>query len=149
MAALPLMENNDTIAKAMHSHVNEWPDRPEQVGYLTLDALSKECPTMMIQPLSGTIVDRKYVNGGYLGTWPFAIYLRIQPQDTAARIDASQVLKSIATYLTDGPLPSLIDNSMEPIHIIQVSSPISFGEQEDGTCDYQTIFNLKYKQRGR
>ena len=142
---------NDTIAKSLHAHLNQWPGKPAQIGSITVDGFNKESPTMMLQQLQGTQVYANYVNGGYMGQWPFAVYMRIKPKDTGARIDASQVLKDLTEYLTDdgAPLPVLLDPTMEAIIIELTATPVAMGGQVDGTIDYQTLFRLRYKQKGR
>ena len=132
------------IAKAMLEHLNSWEGKPVDIKF---EGFTKTPPSMMMQQLTGAIKKRAYINGSYLGSWPFAIYIRVDGSDTAGKLDASEALNNIAEWLSLTPLPTLGDNRTA-LKIEMTGLPSIAARYEDGCEDYQAIFELEYKQGG-
>lgn len=139
------MERDNIIATAMLNHLNAWPDKP---SHINLEIMEKAPirSSMAMQQLSGTVITRKYIDGSFTGSWPFAVYVRISGTDTAKRLDAVKTLEEIDAWLKVNPLPNLGDNRVAE-EIEMTSLPAVAATYEDGSTDYQAIFRLNYKQK--
>lgn len=140
------------IADVMLQHLNSWPKKPADV---ILEDIGKDAPSMMLQQLSAAEVRKTYVNGSYIGVWPFAVYIRINAEDTASRLDATGCLRELAKWLDEKDdrgtfihLP-IIDSEKTATRIQMTSSPSIVGRMEDGIEDYQALFELEYKHHRR
>ena len=139
------------IAAALIDHLNSWADKPCEIK---LEDFSKHPPSMMMQQLSGSYKLRSYVNGSYLGEYPFAVYIRIEGVDTESKYDATGCLLGLAKWFNeknaDGTrknLPELTDGC-KAIKIELESLPSLAARYNDGTEDYQALFKMQYKQGG-
>ena len=88
--------SDNTIWRILLDHLNTWTDKPCEILY---DRFEKEPPTMRMQQLTGTVVERKYVNGSFIGLYPFALSYRIGGQDTEERLSASDTLNALMEWL--------------------------------------------------
>lgn len=138
------------LAKALRDHLNTWAGKPTTIN---LEDFDGEVPSMMLQQLSGAYKKRAYIDGSYLGSYPFAIYIRVDGIDTASRLDATGALYGLFHWLTekDGHgkythLPT-IDDEMTATQIDMTSIPSIATRYEDGSEDYQAIFELQYNAR--
>ena len=132
------------IAKAMKDHLNTWDRKPVIIH---LEAFDKNPTSMMMQQLSGAFKKRSYINGSYVGSWPFAVYIRISGKDTANRLDATGTLDGLNEWLTTTELPSLGDNRMA-VKIEMASLPSIAARHDNGSEDYQAIYELEYYYQG-
>lgn len=138
------------IAKVMRDHLNTWEKRP--VDFL-LEDLGKYTPSMMIQQLAAAQKIRSYVNGSYIGSWNFAIYIRVCAEDTSSRLNASGCLEELANWLQarddTGAYTNLpiIDENRKAMKIEMTSTPSLAARYENGVEDYQALFTLEYQVR--
>ena len=138
------------IAKVMKDHLNKWAKKPSEIA---LEDLGKNVPSMMIQQLSSAEKKREYVNGSYIGVWSFALYIRVDGNDTASRLDAIGCLNAAAEWLMQkdatGAFSNLptIDSGRTATRIDLASTPSIAARYADGTEDYQAIMSLEYKVR--
>lgn len=132
------------IAKAMLEFLNKWPDKPSDI---LLEDFAKKPPSMMLQQLSGAYKKRMYVDGSYIGKWPFAVYFRISGRDTASKINATGRLMGLFEWLLKTPLPDLGVNR-KALKVEMTSLPSIAARYEDGMEDYQAVFELEFKQGG-
>lgn len=139
------MSQNSTgvalIADAMLRHINTWPDKPAECKL----KLEKKDVAFMMQPLSGTKEVRRYVNGSFRGQWPFALYVRIDGEDTASRLDALKCLNDAACWLETSPMPEIGNNITA--EKIDSELPSLAAQYENGEEDYQVILRLTFYQR--
>ncbi len=143
------MKNIDTvIEQSMFEFINTWKDKPVDI---MLDELDKKAFSMMIQPLSGTEITRKYINNNYIGSWGFAVYVRVVNIDTASKIDARKILRNLERWFNekneDGSFANLpiLSNGNTAIKLDMTSTPALAARYDNGTDDYQAIFNLTFK----
>lgn len=132
-----------SIARDMRSFLNQWSEKPV---VFSIERLTTAPPAIMFQPLSGTKVLKRYVDGSFIGSWPFAICLRVNQTDTSVKLSAYDTLEKVSNWLTCGVLPELSGEKI-PLEIEQTSTPSQIAVYEDGTEDYQALFALEYKQR--
>ncbi|MBR4694674.1 MAG: hypothetical protein IKO94_01170 [Selenomonadaceae bacterium] len=102
--------------------------------------------SMALQQLSGTVVLKKYVNGSFTGAWPFAVYVRLSASDTAKKLDAVETLENLDQWMSSADLPDLGENRVAD-HIEMTALPSVAATYEDGSVDYQALFQLIYKQK--
>lgn len=139
------------IASSLIDHLNTWPDKPCDIK---LEDFSKSPPSMMMQQLSGSYKLRSYVNGSYMGEYPFAVYVRIEGVDTESKLDATGCLLGLAKWLNekdpDGTRKNLpvLTGDRTAIKIELESLPSIAAKYNDGTEDYQALFKMQYKQGG-
>lgn len=139
-----------SIAKSLKDHLNSWTGKPATIRF---EDFGSEVPSMMLQQLSGAYKKRAYIDGSYLGSYPFSVYIRVDGIDTATRLDASSALQGLFDWLTERDeegtytnLPTL-DEGKKATSIEMTSLPSLSARYEDGTEDYQAIFELEYKAR--
>lgn len=133
------------IAKSVYNHLNQWPQKPCQISLEMMDK-APIAFTMSMQQLSGTRIMRRYIDGSFTGAWPFAVYVRMSASDTAKKFDAVSVLETLNQWLMTQPVPDL-GTGRTATRFEMTSLPSIAATYEDGSTDYQAIFQLEYKQR--
>ncbi|MPN63862.1 hypothetical protein SDC9_211629 [bioreactor metagenome] len=134
----------------MKDYLNSWDKKPV---IIRLEAFDKNPTSMMMQQLSGAFKKRSYINGSYIGSWPFAVYIRISGKDTANRLDATGTLNGLHEWLTTTEnnvftnLPYLGDDK-KALKIEMTSLPSIAARYDDGSEDYQAIYELEYYCQG-
>lgn len=143
--------DNILIPKVMRDHINTWENLPVSIK---LEDTGKTVPSMMIQQLAATTKKRKYVNGTYVGLFNFAVYIVIDGEDTASRIDALAVLNDLGEWLSkkdeDGQYANLPDlgQGRRAMSITLSSAPSIAAKHETGEEEYQALFVLEYIASG-
>lgn len=105
-----------------------------------------------LHTLKGAVKKNVYVDGGYTGYYPFAIYYRTLPDSTPTRLDASDVVDSIGNWLStceelDAPIDyPEIGNCRLIESIEQVTNATLVNRNEDGIEDYMATFDLLYSK---
>lgn len=133
--------DNSAIAKNVLDHLNSWTDKP---CVFSLEKLPKSGNALMLQPLPGSGVLKKYIDGSFIGLFSFAVYFRIEQADTNDKLSAYETLEDLAYWIEHESLPVLSDHR-QAISIKQESTSF-LSLSSDDTEDYQTVFNLTYKQ---
>ena len=133
------------IAKSVYNHLNQWPEKPCQISLEMMDK-APIAFTMSMQQLSGTRIMRRYIDGSFTGAWPFAVYVRMSASDTAKKFDAVSILETLNQWLMTQPVPDL-GTGRTATRFEMTSLPSIAATYEDGSTDYQAIFQLEYKQR--
>ena len=133
------------IAKAIYDHLNQWPQKPCQIRLEMMDK-APIAFTMSMQQLSDTRILRRYIDGSFTGAWPFAVYVRMAASDTAKKFDAVSLLETLNQWLMTQPVPDL-GTGRTATRFEMTSLPSIAATYEDGSTDYQAIFQLEYKQR--
>lgn len=131
------------VAKVMRDYLNTWSKKPCEI---LLEDFAKSTPSMMMQQLSGTAKKKEYVNGSYIASFPFAVYVRVDAVDTASKLDATGILNELGKWLATNKLPYL-DEDMKANKIEMTALPSLAARFENGEEDYQAIFELEYYVR--
>lgn len=140
------ISNDNQIAKTMLTHLNLWPEKPCAILLETMDKAPRSL-SMAIQQLSGTVVSKKYIDGSFIGAWPFAVYIRFGGADTGKRLDADATLHALSNWLCQTmELPDL-GKFRTATSIEMTSLPSIAAQYDDGGVDYQAVFRLNYRQR--
>lgn len=129
------------VAKDMLRHLNRWQDKPCKFA---LEELPNKAPALMLQPLASSGIERKYIDGSFIGQFTFAVYYRDDMMDTADKLSAYDTLEALAYWLENSPLP-ILGGKRTALKIEQTATP-ALAQTDDDTEDYQTIFSLRYKQ---
>lgn len=133
------------IAKSVYDHLNAWPEKPCAIRLEMMDK-APIAFTMSMQQLSGTRIMRRYIDGSFTGAWPFAVYVRMSASDTAKKFNAVSILETLNSWLMQAAVPDLgadrVANRFE-----MTALPSIAATYEDGSVDYQALFQLEYKQR--
>ena len=110
---------------------------------------------MMVQQLASVEVKKRYINGSFVGEYPFAVYIAVEAEDTEARFDALAVLNDLGLWLSEKDdtgnyknLPDLGDDR-KAIQITATSTPSIAARLENGVEEYQALFALEYKYSPR
>jgi hypothetical protein len=136
------MSSDTDIARAMLKHLNTWTAKPCDIR---LDMLERTATAMKLQPLSGTVVTKRYINGTCIGDWPFAVYVRIQKADTATRANAIKWLYDLGQWLSAQANPDIgLTRTAQKIEITSLPSIATINE--DGSEEYQAVYTMEYKQ---
>lgn len=137
------VNGDSSIAKKLHTWLNSWADAPTSIAF---DDFSKDPPCMTFQPMSGTLVERKYIDGSFIGVYPFAVSMRISGDDTAERIDAHATLSALGEWAKDSEPPELGEG--RTVTEFDPSTPAKTSVYDNGAEDYQIIITMKYRQKG-
>lgn len=138
------------LAAVMRDHLNSWEDRPAD---FMLEDLGTKVPSLMLQQLASAEKKKAYVNGSYIGTWSFAVYIRVNGRDTNTRLDATATLIDLAKWLTfqsdSGAYVNLpfIDRQRRATKIEMITTPSIAARYDGGIEDYQAVFQLEYQVR--
>lgn len=137
--------DDQLIAKSVYDHLNAWPEKPCQIRLELMDK-APIAFTMSMQQLSGTRVLRRYIDGSFKGAWPFAVYVRMSASDTAKKFNAVSILETLNQWLMSADLPQL-GTGRTASGFEMTALPAIAATYEDGSVDYQAVFQLEYKQR--
>ena len=135
--------SNNAIAEAMLAYLNRWEGKPVTIA---LELADKKPVSMCMQQLSGTVVEKRYIDGTFIGIWPFAVYVHVSGRDTSQRLKAVQYLATLGEWMEDATLPKL-GNGRSAISVEMTALPALAIRYENGDEDYQAMYGLKYKQR--
>jgi len=142
---MPKIYENDGVyvAKVMKDYLNTWSKKPCEI---LLEDFSKNAPSMMMQQLSGSAKKKEYVNGSYIASFPFAVYVRVNAIDTASKLDATGILNELGRWMATSSLPTL-DDDMKANKIEMTALPSLAAKFDNGVEDYQAVFELEYYVR--
>ncbi len=143
---------NLLIPKVMRDHLNTWDKKPVEIS---AEEAGKTVPAMMIQQLASVEKKKQYINGSFIGVFNFAVYVAINGEDTASRLDAMAVLNDLGMWLSEMDetgnythLPDLGEDR-KAIQITMTSTPSIAARLENGVEEYQALFALEYKYTPR
>lgn len=136
-----IVVEQENIAKQLCDVVNEYDNLPCRCEYQNLT--DKPC-SLSLTSLSGAPKIEKEVTGAYTGEFPFALYLRVVPETTAARFDCEQLLNELAAYLEKHFLRIRLDGGREIEEIEQTQTATIINRADNKTVDYQVILMLRY-----
>lgn len=112
-------------------------------GFEELPADATRLPCLSVQTLTGNPIVSRYKNGGYVGAYRFAVYLRQSATDTASRLDAVQTLTDLAVEI-DNAEPTLPE-AFDFWGIKQDTLPVRV-DVDASYDDWQATFTLQYKK---
>ena len=140
-----LLEIDVSITKAILDYVNTWSGKPVDI---TLNMSDKEPPAMMLLQQGSSFKQAEYVDGSFIGKYPFYVYSRINGADTQARLTAIKELETLFAWFKtnehDGITPNLGENKKYQ-KIVMTTNPSLATQYDNGYEDYSTTFILTYQ----
>lgn len=141
------------LVQTLLDKVNSWSEKPCEIR---LDELGEQPPSMMLQPLTRARVVRQYVDGSYIGILAFAVYIRVNSQDTRTRLNATGVLNSLGDWLEARDedtreyknLPQFTNDTQARSIEMTATSAIAT-RYDNGYEDFQVIFEMQYFKKRR
>ena len=96
--------------------------------------------------LKGTIKREEYVDGGYQGYFPFAIYLRDSPDSTSTRLDCDEVIDSIGSWISEQEDYPSLGKNINIESLSQVTNSTLVKRFNNGVEDHFATFELIYEK---
>lgn len=134
---------DETLAARMWAHVNAWPGLP--VREVRLGALDLRAPGMALVQMAGAVEERRFVDGGFIGRWPFMVVVRVAAGDARGRLWATGVLEALRDWLTEAAPPDLGEGRVA-LGIEMAAYPEQAAVYPDGTEDWRAVFAMRYRQ---
>lgn len=146
MADAALLPAGDikSIAKALLDWLRTCPDIPSDLK-LTYQNLDNDSG-MSLHTLRGTVKRTEYVDGGYEGYYPFAIYLRDVPDSTNTRLQCSSILDTIGSWVDEQRVYPDITDDISVSEINWVANATLVKRFESGIEDYMATFELIFEK---
>ena len=142
MEQINVSEQNDII-KSLLLVLNNFNNIPvEKVEY---QYLSPDDTSMSLNSLQGAVKSKQFVNGSYIGLYPFSIVYRVFPTNTNQRIDGTKVIDEIGELLENLDYLSCFNIGNKKVISIERTSTSSLVYRgENGVEDYQGLFRLEF-----
>ena len=96
--------------------------------------------------LKGTIKREEYVDGGYQGYFPFAIYLRDSPDSTSTRLDCDEIIDSIGSWISEQDNYPSLGANLNIESMTQVTNSTLVKRCNNGEEDHFATFERKYEK---
>ncbi|MEG1892101.1 MAG: hypothetical protein RR301_11815 [Clostridia bacterium] len=136
------MSIDTDIAQAVLAYLNAWGEKPCEISF---ELAVRKGISMKMQPLSATVIKKKYITGSFVGDWPFAVYVRINKGDTASRASAMRTLDDLGRWISTQPLPNIgVNRTANKVEITGL--PSIAVNNDDGSEEYQALYCMEYKQ---
>ena len=101
---------------------------------------------LSLHTLSGTIKRVEYIDGSYEGVYPFAIYLREVPDSNNTRLDCTDILDMIGSWVDEQNEYPDLGNNRSILSIEQVANATLVKRFENGVDDYMATFELTFEK---
>lgn len=101
---------------------------------------------MSLHTLKGTVKRVEYVDGGYEGYYPFAIYLRDTPDSTNTRLECTDLLDKIGAWVDKQENYPKLDDNRVINSINMVANATLVKRFENGVEDYMATFELLFEK---
>lgn len=136
-----IVVEQENIAKAVVCLVNKYKNLPCRCEY---QSLGNKPYNLSLSSLTGAPKVDEDVTGAYESEFPFMLYLRTKPEDTADRLDCEQFLNELAQFLEKNYAKIKIKDR-QITELEQTATASLFARTDDGAVDYQVILRLKYE----
>lgn len=134
-----------SIASAVLEHVSGMAEKlepPVSVAFEELTAAPGQLPRIMLQPLRADAAEHRYVSGGAMHAFPFAVTLRVATDCEQDSLDADQTLRELArAWGAEG----MTVPGYSVFRQQQLTTPTCLGRAELFE-DWQVTLELKYKR---
>ena len=134
----------------------------KNLGKVVLDWVRSNCPyvkgipfayqfletgkSLSLHTMKGAVKRTQYVDGGYEGFYPFAIYYRNFADSTNSRLESAELLDLIGEWVNDQEIFPDIDNNKYITSISCVTNSVLVKRHEGGIEDYMITFELLFSQ---
>lgn len=149
-------EEQSLISQAIFLLVKECPAIPSQITVKYGD-ITNNCIAIFAVP--GATVKKRYINGTFIGQFPFILRYRSKPTTNEDRIQREETLNTISKWLSGEPIkvgdseyvlseyPQITDDRKIQ-EIEQSQTAFIVDKADDGTVDHQVQLRLEYKKKG-
>lgn len=133
----------ESVLKMIVDMVREYPDlNGMEVGF---ESLNKDGASIGIYGIQGAVVEKRFINGTFIGTVPFGIIYRSQPKTDNQRLGKIEFLNMLARWLSERKTyPELADKKVQEIRWEQV--PFKDNSAPAGDNDYVVTMRAVYKK---
>lgn len=131
------------IAEALLHWLRSCPYKPSDLP-LAYQSLG-DSSGLSLHTLKGTVKNVEYIDGSYEGVYPFAIYLRASPDSTNARLDCTNILDTIGSWVDEQEGYPELDDNRNIVSINQISNATLVKRFENGVEDYMSTFELVFE----
>ena len=133
----------ESVLKMIVNMVREYPDLNSiEVGF---ESLNKDGASIGIYGIQGAVVEKRFINGTFIGTVPFGIIYRSQPKTDNQRLGKIEFLNNLARWLSERKeYPELSDKKVQDIRWEQV--PFKDNSALAGDNDYVVTMRVVYKK---
>lgn len=133
-------------AEKVQRAVVEWVNTcPEAFGSVTYEALPDDAAGMCVTTVQPPYKARRYISGGYLGSYQFGIIYRVQPSDSDDQLNAVEVLNRIAAWTEQNPKKPNLTEKARVRSIRRDNGASLLAAYEDGTKDYQITITMQWE----
>lgn len=151
---LNVMEQ-ESVLNAVMELIRTYPLRGSiEVGF---EALNKDGKSMGVYGISGAVVEKRFINGSFIGNVPFGIILRSNARTDEQKIACIEYLSKLAKWLNLEEIeekgikyhlesyPPLTEQR-KIISIEQESTPFKDNSDGAGDHDYAVRLKIRYKK---
>lgn len=136
------MSRETDISESVLAYLNTWSAKPCEIEF---ELAMRKGISMKMQPLSATVIKKKYITGSFVGDWPFAVYVRIHKADTASRANAMKTLDALGRWIATQPPPTIGAN--RTANKVEITGlPSIAARNDDNSEEYQALYCMEYKQ---
>lgn len=137
----------ENMAEAVLRIVAAYPDYPKTItdSNIRLDDLEGKSECIGVFPISGAVVLKEYIYGGFDAEYPFLLLYKCQPTTNRAVIEKRGVFDKLAMWLESIEYPDLSDGR-EIQSIKRTSTTILTEKAKDGMSVFQCTFKLNYSK---
>lgn len=133
------------IGKALLDWLRTCPNLPDSMK-LAYQNLGDDSG-MSLHTLKGTVKRTEYVDGGYEGYYPFALYLRDVPDSTNTRLECTDILDTIGKWVDEQEVYPELENGCIINEINWVANATLVKRFENGVEDYMATFELLFEKQ--
>lgn len=132
------------IGKVLLDWLRTCPDLPSnmKLAYQNLGDNSG----ISLHTLKGTVKRVQYVDGGYEGYYPFALYLRDVPDSTNTRLECTEILDTIGEWVSEQTKYPELNNNRTITEVNWVANATLVKRFENGVEDYMATFELIFEK---
>lgn len=131
------------VARALLAWLNAWAPLPRRVERIEAEYLSNGT-SMGLFAAAAPFKTREFISGAYEAQFQFSLQYRTAPACSEERLEAMEVLNSLAGRAESGTLPTL-GGGMNAVCVERASPAVVAARYDDGSEDYQILMTLTYQ----
>lgn len=132
----------DQVSRSLLMWLNQYENKP--VNRIEFEFLGKE-GGMSLSAVTAPYKTEEYITGSYDAQYQFAILYRLSPQFSGGRLNAVEILDTIARWAEERKDKPILGPGMTVTSVQRNSSATMIARYEDNTEDYQILMNLNYE----
>lgn len=133
------------VARALLAWLNAGGPLPRRVERIEAEYLSNGAG-MGLFAAAAPFKTREFISGAYEAQFQFSLQYRTAPACSEERLEAMEVLNTLADWAESGALPAL-GGGMSAVCVERASPAVMAARYDDGSEDYQILMALTYQVR--